>query len=278
MIERLSAVAPLFDHLLIDIFGVLHDGIRPFPDTVATLEALKAAGKQTCLLSNSPRRTGRVVRHMEEIGIPRGLYDHIVTSGEATYQYLNTPEWHGKPCWFIGKSFLEDLADLNLRFTEGPEGADFILNSIPGTGRSAVEILTRQLETAAARDMPMICANPDLVVNIGEERFECAGTFALLYERMGGRVVYQGKPHPEVYETCRALLGRPDKSRMAAIGDSLHTDIAGANGFGIRAIWNLEGIHWEELNLRGQADPARMEKLVKSQPHKPDHVMKGFVW
>lgn len=283
MIQKLSAIAPSFDHFIIDIFGVIHDGIRPFPHTIETLKALKAAGKQICLLSNSPRRTERVVRHMEEIGVPRSLYDHIVTSGEATYQALNLREddFHrscGDICWFIGKSFIEDIEALNLRFVHRPEEASFILNSIPGTGESAVEILKRQLETAASRDIPMICANPDLVVNIGAEQFECAGTFALLYEQIGGRVVYHGKPHEPVYERCHALLGHPDKARIAAIGDSLHTDIAGANRFGIAGIWNLEGIHWEELNLNGEADPLRLEKLLQSQPHKPDYVMKGFAW
>ncbi|MCD8497764.1 MAG: TIGR01459 family HAD-type hydrolase [Alphaproteobacteria bacterium] len=281
MIKRLSEIAPAYDHFIIDIFGVIHDGIRPFPETIETLNALRKAGKQICLLSNSPRLAVRAVEHMKYMGISRRLYDHIVTSGEATYEHLNTPEFRSKACWFIGKNFQEDLENLNLQFTDGPEGAEFILNSIPGTGPSAVDLLKRQLEFAASRAIPMICANPDLVVNIGEEQFECAGTFALLYEQMGGRVVYHGKPHEPVYERCHELLGHPDKSRIAAIGDSLHTDIAGANRFGIAGIWNVVGIHWEELRMDHkpeEADLAKLEALVKSQPHKPDYVMKGFKW
>jgi HAD superfamily hydrolase (TIGR01459 family) len=281
MIQTLSTIAPLYDHFIIDIFGVIHDGIHPFPETLPTLNHLKRAGKQLCLLSNSPRLNARVVQHMESMGIARSLYDHILTSGEATHEHLDTAEFRKKSCWFIGKSFKEDLSDLGLHFTNGPEGADFILNSIPGTEDSAVEALKRQLETAVSRDIPMICANPDLVVNIGTEQHECAGTFALLYEQMGGRVVYHGKPHAPVYERCHALLGHPDKSRLCAIGDSLHTDIAGANAFGIASIWNLEGIHWEEVQMNhkpGQADLSKLETLLQSQPHKPDYVMKGFRW
>lgn len=272
MIQTLAPIAKNYDHFIIDIFGVLHDGIRPFPETVATLTKLKKAGKQTCLLSNSPRRTDRVIEHMAEIGIPRSLYDHIATSGEATHEYLNTPQWQGKTCWFIGKNFKSDLNDLDLHFTDGPDDADFILNSIPGTSSTEVETLKRQLDIAQKRGISMICANPDLVVNIGNEQFECAGTFAALYEQMGGTVIYQGKPHSEIYETCYTLLGRPDKSRIAAIGDSLHTDIAGANRFGIAGIWNLEGIHGEEVQIKG------MNTILKAHPHKPDYVMKGFVW
>lgn len=278
MIQRLSAIASNFDHFIIDIFGVIHDGIRPFPDTVHTLRTLKAEGKQICLLSNSPRLNNRVVQHMEDIGIPRSLYDHIVTSGEATHADLSRPQWHGKACWFIGKSFINDLSNLNLRFVDGPDTADFILNSIPGTGATEVEILTRQLKTAVAKNLPMICANPDLVVNIGTEQHECAGTFAALYEQLGGPVTYHGKPHAPVYETCHALLGHPDKSRIAAIGDSLHTDIAGANRFGVKGIWNLEGIHWEELTQNRAPSPEKIEALIARQPHKPDFIIKGFSW
>ncbi|MCD8562764.1 MAG: TIGR01459 family HAD-type hydrolase [Alphaproteobacteria bacterium] len=281
MIKHLSEIAPSYDHFIIDIFGVIHDGIRPFPETIDTLTALKDAGKKTCLLSNSPRLSARAVEHMKSMGIPRHLYDYIVTSGEATHEYLDDPAFRHKACWFIGKNFIEDLADLGLSFTEGPEGADFILNSIPGTGKSEVALLTRQLETAAANKIPMICANPDLVVNIGDDQHECAGTFAAIYEQMGGRVIYQGKPHREVYETCHALLGQPNKSRICAIGDSLHTDVAGANNFGISSAWNIIGIHWEELKCHhkpGEADLAKIENLINSQPHKPDYVMKGFIW
>lgn len=283
MISTLSSIAPNFDHFIIDIFGVLHDGIKPFPETIATLVELKNAGKQICLLSNSPRRTDRVIQYMSEIGIPRILYNHIVTSGEATFQalYNRDDDFHrscGTDCWFIGHRFMEDIAPLKLNYLGGPEKATFILNSIPGTGPNAVEELTHQLAVSAAKDLPMVCANPDMVVNIGEEQFECAGTFAALYEQMGGRVVYHGKPHLPVYERAHDLLGNPDKSRICAIGDSLHTDIAGANRFGIAGIWNLEGIHWEEVQIKGTADLEKIDAILDAQPHKPDFVMKGFGW
>lgn len=119
--------------------------------------------------------------------------------------------------------------------------------------------------------MPMICSNPDLVVHIGDELYECAGTFAKIYADMGGRVIYHGKPYAPVYERCFELLGNPEKSRLCAIGDSLHTDIAGANGFGIDGILNLAGIHREEIT------PEALESL-NDQPHLPRYVVNGFVW
>lgn len=275
-----------YDHFIVDIFGVLHDGLKPFPDTVATLTALKEAGKQICLLSNSPRRVPRVKEQLSEMGISGTLYDHVMTSGEATYQALSKrdDDFHkdcGTRCWFIGERFMEDLGSLELEILHDPDGASFILNSIPGTSDSAVDTLKEQLSRALERDLPMVCANPDLVVNIGENQYECAGTFAKIYEEMGGRVVYHGKPHSPVYERCYTLLGEPDKDKICAIGDSLHNDIAGANSFGIDGIFNLVGIHWEELQLDhapGEADTKKIAAMLSRQPYSPDYVLAGFRW
>ena len=136
----------------------------------------------------------------------------------------------------------------------------------------------KQLRTAANKDLPMLCANPDLVVNIGTELYECAGTFAALYEQMGGRVIYFGKPHKPVYETCFEYLGKPEKSRICAVGDSFHTDITGANRFRIDSVINLIGIHWEEVVTAGKADPAKLEALLESQNTQPIYMMAGLSW
>lgn len=285
-INGLSEVAEQYDAFIIDIFGVIHDGIKPFANTNETVKALRDAGKDICLLSNSPRRTEHALDYMQHIGVDCRPFDHIMTSGEATYKALrerNDP-FHagcGNDCWFIGNRFYEDLGNLDLNFVDGPENASFILNCIPGTEDSEIEILKQQLAIAVSKDMPMVCANPDLVVNIGDSQHECAGTFAALYEQMGGRVVYHGKPHAPVYERCYDLLGRPDKSRICAIGDALHTDISGANQFGIDSIFNLVGIHWEEVQLDhapGKADIAKIQGIVEKQPYRPTYTMADFSW
>jgi HAD superfamily hydrolase (TIGR01459 family) len=270
MIPGLAAIADHYDHFIIDIFGVIHDGIEPFPDTIATLRSLKAAGKEICLLSNSPRRANGTAGQLSAMNIGRDLYDHIVTSGETTHEYLRTElatSTLGKNCWFIDTGYARDIVmGLDLNLVNGPGEADFILNSIPGTQSSDAKALISNLERAVSKKILMICANPDLVVNIGHEQYECAGTFAKLYEDMGGAVLYHGKPHGPVYDRCYDLLGRPDKSRICAIGDSLHTDIAGATNFGIDSILNLAGIH-------------RSDNLdLNNQPHRPRYVMAGFAW
>ncbi len=276
-IENIQQIAPQYDHFILDIFGVLHDGLRPFTHTVDTLKALQNAGKQICLLSNSPRLAKGAADQMEAMGIPRNLYDHIVTSGEATHYALKErpDSFHqgcGDQCWFIGNHIVAEVFDgLDIQLQDSPEYASFILNSIPGTAPPARESFIRNLELALKKNLPMICSNPDLVVHIGDDLYECAGSFAKIYEDMGGRVLYHGKPHTPVYRRCHDLLGNPDKSRICAIGDSLHTDIAGANGFGIDSILNLAGIHREEIT-------PEVLTHIDDHPHKPTYLINRFAW
>ena len=151
LIEGLEEIAGAYDHFILDIFGVIHDGIRPFGGTIRCLQMLQDMGKQTCLLSNSPRRADGACGQMAAMGIPRSLYDHAVTSGEATYQALKSRgDALGDDCWFIGNDYGSEITEgMGLNILSGPEGASFILNSIPGTEASSVEILKQQLQIAA---------------------------------------------------------------------------------------------------------------------------------
>lgn len=276
-IKGLEEIADRYDHFILDIYGVLHDGIRPFPQTLGTLRALQSAGKQVCLLSNSPRMAAGVVAHLQSMGIGRGLYAEILTSGEATHYALKErrDDFHqscGDQCWFIGNHVVAEVFEgLDIALLDAPDHASFILNSIPGTAPPERARFIAQLQRALARDIPMICSNPDLIVHIGDDLYECAGTFAQIYADMGGRVLYHGKPYAPVYERAHELLRRPEKSRICAVGDSLHTDIAGANGFGIDCILNLAGIHREEIT------PETLDH-IETQPHKPSYLVDGFVW
>lgn len=283
LITGVRDIADQYDAFILDIFGVIHNGLRPFPGTIQCLEEMQRAGKQVCLLSNSPRRARSAVDQCVRMGIPKELLGHAVTSGEATYHALEDHmREYGRHCYFLGAEFVRHLIDgVDIIATENVDEADFILNAIPGTGKSAKEKITRDFDKAITRNLPMICANPDLVVNIGDVQEECAGTFALMYEQRGGHVTYYGKPYAPVYESALEKLGMPPKSRICAIGDSLHTDIQGANGFGIDSIFNLVGIHWEEVRLDhapGKADSDKIRLMIDAQPHRPTYVMGGFEW
>lgn len=287
LLKGLEEIHHLYDAFILDIFGVVHDGIKPFPDTLNCLSKLQESGKKICLLSNSPRRAKGAVENMEEMGIPRDLYHHIVTSGESTFNAIKKKQQPfykdlGYNCWFIGNDYVSDLTeDLDCTFLEGPEDADFILNAIPGTHDSEVKKLKAQLEIAAERDIPMICANPDLVVNIGSKQHECAGTFAAYYEELGGRVEYHGKPYAPVYQAALKELGNPEPSKILAIGDSLRTDIAGGNRQDIDTVFNLTGIHWDEIMSENETESPNIENIIDMidrQPHKPTYILNGFQW
>lgn len=281
-ISGMSEIIDQYDHFVLDIFGVIHDGIKPFAGTLTVLEELQKAGKQVCLLSNSPNRAARAVRHMEHMGIARSSYHHVVTSGEATHlAFRDQQDMFGRDCWLVGTDMMAEVFEgYDITLHSDPLQASFILNSIPGTHKTAKDTFMDNLKVAVDRDLPMICANPDMVVNIGSEQYECAGTFAQYYEDIGGRVVYHGKPHAPVYEQCYELMGSPEKSRVCAVGDSFHTDITGANRFGIDVVWNIEGIHESEVRcpVNGNVDNARVETMLSSQSQKPTYVMAGFQW
>jgi HAD superfamily hydrolase (TIGR01459 family) len=280
----MEALAARYDYFILDIYGVIHDGVKPFPDTVNVLSRLRAAGKQVCLLSNTPRLSEESAGDIAKMGITRDMYTHIITGGQSAREHL--ARMRGR-CWFLADNKFRSLTDgLDLELVYEPEEADFILNAISGTTPLPISGIESVLDRALARKLPMICANPDLVVDIGETRYRCAGTYALYYEERGGAVAYHGKPHPGVYETAREMFGQtdgkmPDKSRIVAVGDSLRTDIAGANRFGIAGVLNLAGLHREEAGLdpaTGAPDIGRLNALIAGQGHRPDYIITGFHW
>ena len=279
----ISEISDRYDAFIIDLFGVIHDGIHLFPDTIHTLLHLKENNKAVCFLSNSPRRARSAGGQCVAMGLPEDLLPPVMTSGEATYGALQDfVHRYGQKCWFLGTSMLEELKHgVEADFSANAGTCDFILNAIPGTEATTRAQFLSLLEICSKRNVPMICANPDLVVHIGNHLYECAGTFAKLYEEMCGNVTYFGKPHLPVYQAAHALIGTPPKNKICAIGDSFHTDIAGANSFGVDSIFNLAGIHRDELGLdpaTKSVDDEALQNLIKKQTHKPTYVMEGFKW
>ena len=270
----------------LDLFGLLHDGVSAYPGTIDCLTRLRGAGVTCCLVSNTPKPSAESRKDIAAKGITQDLYDHFITAGDTAHAALRARDdaFHarcGGKAWFIGTPPFESLlAGLDVTCVDGPEHADFILNVIPGTGPTNRAYMTKQFEKAIARDLPMVCANPDRIVHIGDELHECAGTYAALYEEMGGRVAWHGKPYNAIYARAQEMCGT-DKSHICALGDSLQTDIAGANAFGIAGVLNLRGIHWEEFKLNHTPDTADMDavrKTITSRDNHPLAVIDGFAW
>jgi HAD superfamily hydrolase (TIGR01459 family) len=288
VISGVSALVEDYDVFFLDIWGVLYDGIGIYPTVVPCLTELKAAGKKTCLVSNTPSRAENISeRIMTAHGVPLDLYDEVITAGESGFLALRDryDAFHkgcGDVAYYIGEDNITTTIDeLKLATTENPREASFIMNSLIGQSVVDEDAIYKDLDQCRELDLPMICTNPDMVVNVGDQQIPCAGKYAHYYETIGGRVAYHGKPHVPIYEQAANLIGATDKSRIVAIGDSLHTDIQGANNFGIDSVFNLVGIHWEEVRLDHaptEADIEKVRQIVEKQPHHPTHAMAGFKW
>ena len=260
MIAMLQGMAPLatrYDAFIIDLWGVIHDGVAPFPGALECLRRLR--GRPVLLLSNAPRRAESVRGTLRGLGIGDSLYSDLLTSGEATWLALRdrTDPWFaalGHRVWHLGPQRDRGVIEgIGLTVAARPQDADFLLNTGPDDRRdtAAMEEFTSDLHACLAAGLKMVCANPDLEIVRGGTRILCAGALAAWYEAHGGAVRSIGKPDPAIYAQALAMLTvAPD--RVLAIGDSLRTDIAGAAAAGIDSLWVLGGIHAEEL----QGDPA----------------------
>lgn len=288
-IAQLSGIAPVidrYDGVILDLWGVLHDGERPYPGVPECLDRLRAAGKVICLLSNAPRRTGGVIAKLDGMGIGRERYHHVMTSGEAAYDALRDRDdpWHaalGQRLYHIGPDRDMDVYEgLGYTLAASPDEADFVVNTgIVDFGES-LSVYEPALEACRRRNLPMVCANPDLIVMVGEQMVICAGTLAQRYEEMGGDVFWHGKPHAPVYDRCLSLMGIKDKGRILAVGDSLRTDVAGANAAGINVALVTFGIHREELGgAWGEAvDPAKLAAAAAASGHQPTYGLPSLRW
>jgi HAD superfamily hydrolase (TIGR01459 family) len=286
LVPGIGALAPRYDGFILDLWGVVHDGVAPMPGALECLRSLIEAGKRVVLLSNAPRRAGDVVERIDRIGVPAGLYHNVMSSGEEAWQHLFRRDDSfyaalGRRCVHIGSERDTGIREgLGLELVETAEEAEFILNTGPAGWDDRIEDYRSLLQRALQRGLPMVCANPDLVVMHGGRLALCAGALAQWYEDRGGRVRWHGKPFRSVYETCFGLLGIDDLSRILAIGDSLRTDIAGAAGAGIDSVLIVGGIHAEEFGvIEGQTpDLERIRAALRAAPYRPVAVAQSFCW
>jgi HAD superfamily hydrolase (TIGR01459 family) len=243
-------------------------------------------GKRIALLSNAPRRADDVARRITALGVPGGLYHHVMSSGEEAWQHLlrrDDPFYDalGRRCLHIGSERdLEIREGLDLEYVEAAEEAQFILNTGPAGWDDRIEDYEPLLHRALDRGLPMVCANPDLVVMRGSTLHLCAGALAKWYEEAGGRVRWHGKPFCSVYDSCLRLLGVDDRSRVLAVGDSLRTDIAGAAAAGIDSLLIAGGIHAEEFGKAGEPAPdlGRIQGILRENGYSPVGVAWNLCW
>jgi len=284
LIDGMRGLVPDYDGFILDLWGVVHDGTAPFHGVRDCKGRLIEAKKRVVLLSNAPRRSDDVVRRIAKIGVPAGLYHGVMSSGEEAWQHLarrDDPFYAalGRRVLHIGSERdLEIREGLGLDFVETPAEADFILNTGPAEWEDTIADYAPVLSAARERGLPMVCANPDLVVIHNGRPALCAGALAEHYESIGGRVRWHGKPYPSVYDSCLALMGVAERRRILAIGDSLRTDIAGAAGAGIDALLIAGGVHAGEFTADGALDQGRIAAAIRQSGTNPIAVAARFVW
>lgn len=279
-IPILTAIAPLAaesEAWIVDIWGVMHNGERAHAAAVEACRRFRAGGGTVVLLSNAPRPFAAVVGHMTALGVPAEAYDGGVTSGDATRDLLSA--WQGRPLLHIGPERDRGLFQgLKIAFAPA-ETAEVVLCSglWDDTSETPADYapLFRGL---IARGVPMICANPDIMVERGEQLIYCAGALAAEYAASGGRVTYAGKPHAPIYARTLAEIararGRPvAKEHILCIGDGLDTDLAGAHAAGLRSVFVASPIF-----VPDGLDAGRLRELFQGRPFAPIAALPALAW
>ncbi|HUC18596.1 MAG TPA: TIGR01459 family HAD-type hydrolase [Acetobacteraceae bacterium] len=277
----MARLAGEYGGFIVDLWGVVHDGVAPLPGAADCLSRIKAGGGRVVLLSNAPRRAAIAAQAMRQMGLADHLYDGILTSGEVTHTMLRdrADPWFanlGRRVFHLGPERDRNVIEgLDYRRVEDPKDAEFVLNTGPDDHRNPTRLdeFEPTLELCAAQRLPMVCANPDREVIRGGVRVLCAGALAERYRELGGVVRKVGKPDPSVYAPALTMLGLP-RPRVLAVGDALETDIAGAASADLPSCWVLGGIHGERL--RGDRQAA--EEMAKLAGLNPVATVPAFVW
>ncbi|HEY1880474.1 MAG TPA: TIGR01459 family HAD-type hydrolase [Caulobacteraceae bacterium] len=276
VISGLGELALRFDALLCDVWGVIHNGRESFPKACVALERWRTQVGPVILISNAPRPAEAVARQLDGLGVPRSSWSAIVTSGDVSRSLLAALA--PGPAFRIGPAKDDPLyAGLGLAFASVEDSAFIACSGPNDEDVETPEDYRAVLSVAAGRGLTMICANPDLVVQRGDALIYCAGALAKLYEALGGEVIWAGKPYAPIYDLAYEKAGRPDRSRVLAIGDGLLTDLAGAREQELDALFVADGVHAADaLTPRGEIDAARLTALLAPSP--PAFALRALAW
>ncbi|AHK00547.1 MULTISPECIES: TIGR01459 family HAD-type hydrolase [Rhizobium/Agrobacterium group] len=270
-ILTLGEITDGFDVVLSDVWGVLHNGVSAFPDAAVALHDARKAGKTVVLITNSPRPAPGVIAQLRVLGVPDEAYDRIITSGDVTRGLI--AEGPRKVFLLGPERDMPLLEGLDVERVGEVEAESVVCTGFFDDETETPEDYTEMLKGFIARKAPMICANPDLVVERGERIIPCAGAMAAYYEQLGGEVRIAGKPHAPIYEACLAaakeVRGDFPKDRVLAIGDGMPTDVKGAIASGLNLLYISGGIHAAEYTLNGQTDEALLNAYLKGQGAAP---------
>ncbi|MGH8798002.1 MAG: TIGR01459 family HAD-type hydrolase [Caldimonas sp.] len=276
-VDGFARIVDEFDALIIDQFGVLHDGAKPYPAVRDGLLQLHGAGKRMIVLSNSGRRSRPNADQLAALGLPVSLFDAVITSGEIAWRSLHAraDPFHralGRRCVLIAAPNDTGFIDgLGLEAVASADEADFLLAVTVGASQRIVADCERLLEAGARRGIPLLCANSDIVRPAGTVLVPAPGALAQRYAELGGPVHHYGKPLRSFFEHCLDALNGVPRERVLMVGDSLEHDILGAQRAGIGSVYIRggigSGIGWHDL-VAHSGDPGLQ----------PTYVMERFGW
>ena len=283
IIQSLAEISAPYDALFCDLWGCVHDGLTPFPAAIEALRAFRAKGGLVVLVTNAPRHRTSVEAQLTAMDLPEDCWDTIATSGDSARAAMFSGAV-GSKVWFMGEahdrsffdpmSIIDDPVEIQEVSLEEAEG---IVCCGPFDPHADPADLRPQLLYAKQKGLPLLCANPDIVVDRGESREWCAGAVAALYTEMGGESLFFGKPHPPIYDLSRrriAALGKDlHNSRILAVGDGIMTDIKGALGEDIDSLFITGGLAAAETQTDRQPDPQALHAFVEKEMITPTYAI-----
>ena len=281
IIGSLAEIGTDYDVLFCDLWGCVHNGITAYPAAIAALQEFRRGGGQICLMTNAPRPAAQVEASFGRLGIPRDAWDVIVTSGDAAQDAMFAGAV-GRKVWHLGPAKDDSFFDVPPEWNDAPpiervplEEAEGIVCTGPfDEDTETPEDYRARLLLARVEGMKLLCANPDIVVDLGERRIYCAGAIAEFYTDLGGDSLYFGKPHPPIYDLARRKLNLKDGARVLCVGDGINTDIAGAVGEGLDSIFITGGLAAEHMGDDVEApDPVRLEDWLRQRMVDPTFAM-----
>jgi HAD superfamily hydrolase (TIGR01459 family) len=300
IISSLDAIAERYDAVLCDVWGVLHNGRRAYPTACTALQRFKRAGKPVVLITNVPKPRGPIPDQLDHAGVPRDAWDAVVTSGDAIRAELAARA--PGPMFKIGPDDYDGTLWEGLGLATAPlSSAKFVAISGLNHDEETPVDYAGILREARARDLDLICANPDIVVQFGDRMIWCAGAIARDYEAIGGKVIMAGKPFAPIYELAyreldaildrRRLAGSggsastdspartpavQDGLRILAIGDGVPTDVAGANRQGLDCLFIASGMHGEALWSNGAIDARKIDEALRIENVRATYAMSAL--
>ena len=278
----LSDLAPDYDAILSDVWGVVHTGVVAHAEAVEALRQFRQAGGRAVLITNAPRAVAPIVDMLDRLHVPRDAYDAVITSGEVTRAMI--APYRGKVIHHIGPPTIDDSIYDGLGVIRGPaEEAEAVVVTDLDTDDDTPDMYEARIAVWLRRRLPLICANPDRVVEHGGRIIYCGGALADLYEAHGGRIRMAGKPYRQIYDEALRLAdtaaGRPlERSRILAIGDSVRTDAIGAANAGLDLLFITGSIHAQELDAFGSPDPEAVRDLVAPSGARLKGFMPRLAW